>query len=131
MNPREPRKRPFAAALITVWSVLALPAAAGPPPNGRFANSGDPGRCDSQPAPGLVIDARNAASYQCFLPAAAILMVKHGFKIRIEASHKFERPARFREATEKYSLQVHLDGEDNLTDCVAGMPFPFVKVEDP
>ena len=117
MDPREPWKRSaFAAALVALCSVLALPAAAGPPPNGRFANSGEPGHCDPQPAPGLVIDARNVTSYQCFLPAAAILMVKHGFKIRIVASHKFEWPAGFKQATEKYSPQVHLDGEDNLID---------------
>jgi hypothetical protein len=37
----------------------------------------------------------------------------------------------FTKATEKYSGQVGLDQEDNITNYVAGVPFPTVDTSDP
>jgi hypothetical protein len=117
------------AALLPAASVVADEA----PPNGIAANSHtSPGHCGKAPlTPGLVIDAHNVANYECYLPAAAIAVVKHGFKIRLATTHKLDWPMGFKHATEKYSPQVHLDSEDNLANYVAGMPFPLVNVDDP
>jgi hypothetical protein len=120
--------------MLVVLSIL-LPAsvAAEPAPNRYAANSGAvPGSCGAaQPPPGTIIDAHNVSSYDCYLPAAAIGVVKHGFKIRIVGTHKLDWPKGFKDATEKYSPQVHLDAEDNLSNYIAGMPFPLVNVYDP
>ena len=113
--------------------LLSASFAAEPPPNVYAANTGAvPGRCGAElPPPGTVIDAHNVGRYDCYLPAASTAVVKHGFKIRIVGTHKFEWPKGFKDATEKYSPQVHLDNEDNLTSYIAGMPFPLVNVYDP
>lgn len=111
---------------------MAAGAVAEPAPNGRFANSGPTtGSCNADPQPGLLIDAHNVAEYQCLLPWGAIEAVKHGFKIRIAGTHKIDWPAGFKQATEKYGPQVRLDGEDNLSNYIAGMPFPLVDITDP
>jgi hypothetical protein len=124
-------KNLFAVVFIVPLTVASSVAAASPP-NVYAANSGiSVEHCGATPAPGTVIDAHNVSSYECLLPAAAIAVVKHGFKIRVAAPRKLEWPAGFKQATEKYSAQVHLDGEDNLSNYVAGMPFPLVSVSDP
>jgi len=113
--------------------LLAARIAAEPPPNAYAANSGAiPRRCGAaQPPSGTIIDAHNVATYDCYLSAAAIAVVKHGFKIRVVGTHKLDWPKGFKDATEKYSPQVRLDEEDNLANYVAGMPFPLVNVFDP
>jgi hypothetical protein len=60
-----------------------------------------------------------------------IEVVKHGFRIRIAGTHNLEWSKGFKDATEKYSPQVRLDEEGNLTNYIAGMPLPLVSVEDP
>ena len=117
---------------LVVLLFLAASAAAEPPANGRFANSGYNGKvCADQPQPGLVIDKSNVGNYGCFLPQAAIEVVKHGFKIRIATVHKLDWPDGYKQATEKYGAQVRLDADDNLENYVAGMPFPLVNTSDP
>jgi hypothetical protein len=108
-------------------------ASAEAPPNQYAANSrAIPGHCGATiPPPGTIIDAHNVSSCDCYLPAAAIEVVKHGFRIRIAGTHNLEWPKGFKDATEKYSPQVRLDEEGNLTNYIAGMPFPLVSVEDP
>ena len=124
---------PSALLVLSFSLLLAASVSAELPPNNYAANTGAiPGRCGAaQPPIGTVIDARNVAKYDCYLPAAAIAVVKHGFKIRIVGTHKLDWSKGFKDATEKYSPQVRLDDEDNLANYVAGMPFPLVNVSDP
>src|SRR5260370_1857637 len=101
----EDRVRPCVseASVLVVLLFLAASAAAEPPANGRFANSGYNGKvCANQPQPGLVIDKSNVGNYGCFLPEAAIEVVKHGFKIRIAKVHELDWPNGYKQATEKY-----------------------------
>lgn len=81
--------------------------------------------------PGAIIDARNAAAYERFLPQAAKFAVEHGFRIRIAPSEHLDWSAGFERATEKYSPQVRLDAQDQMVNYVAGLPFPLIDVSDP
>lgn len=82
-------------------------------------------------APGTRIDASNVATYSRFLPAAAELAVRHGFSIRVVPTKRLDWSTGFTQATEKYSPQVSLDSEDNITNYIAGAPFPTVTLSDP
>src|SRR5208282_1630592 len=133
-SPRKSRARCCArVAVAALCLMLTASVRAEAPPNGYAANSDTaPGHCGTvQLTPGLIIDARNVANYECYLAAAAIEAVKHGFKIRIVGTHKLDWPMGFTQATEKYSPQAHLDSEGNMLNYVAGMPFPLVNVYDP
>jgi len=55
----------------------------------------------------------------------------HGFTIRVISSRRLEWSAGYQHATEKYSPQVGLDAKDNLTNYIAGMPFPLIDISDP
>ena len=82
-------------------------------------------------APGLTIDANNAAAYAPYLPAAAQSAIQHGLRIQILPTKRLDWSTGFTDATEKYSSQVGLDAEDSITNYVAGAPFPTVALSDP
>ena len=81
--------------------------------------------------PGTVIDANNVAAYVHYLPAAAEAAVRHGLKIQVVPTKRLDWSAGFTQATEKYSSQVGLDKDDDITNYVAGAPFPTVDMTDP
>jgi hypothetical protein len=112
---------------VALSLLLSASVAAEPPPNGAANTGAVPGQCGAaQPSAGTLIDANNVGRSDCYLPAAIIGAVKHGFKIRIVGTHRLEWSKGFKHATEEYSPQVHLDAEDNLANYIAGMPFPLV-----
>jgi Protein of unknown function (DUF1329) len=59
-------------------------------------------------------------------------MVERGMPMQIVATKKVPWPKAYRDATEKYAQQVKLaaDGRD-ISDYVAGSPFPATDVTDP
>jgi Protein of unknown function (DUF1329) len=81
--------------------------------------------------PGTIISAANMDRYKRYLPEAAGFALKHGFTIRILPSRRLEWSAGFQRATEKYSPQVGLDGQNHLKNYIAGMPFPLIDPTDP
>ncbi|HLI79544.1 MAG TPA: DUF1329 domain-containing protein, partial [Candidatus Binataceae bacterium] len=81
--------------------------------------------------PGTIIDASNADRYSNFIPAAAMLAIKHGLRLEVTPTHRIVWSAGFATATEKYSPQVGLDKDDYITNYIAGMPFPLIDVSDP
>ena len=81
--------------------------------------------------PGTIIGADNASSYERYIPAAGKFALTHGFRMRIMPERRIEWSAGFRHATEKYSPQVTLDGDDYIKNYVAGMPFPLLDTTDP
>src|SRR5258708_34119589 len=81
--------------------------------------------------PGTLIDASNVSSFTSYLPAAAALAIRQGFKIRIVPTDRLQWSSGFESATEKYSPQVGLDQDDFIKNYVAGMPFPLINVADP
>jgi hypothetical protein len=81
--------------------------------------------------PGTLIDSGNDARYTQFLPAAVQAAIRYGLKVRVVPTQRLDWSAGFTKATEKYSSQVGLDQEDDITNYVAGAPFPTVDVSDP
>ena len=81
--------------------------------------------------PGTLIDSSDDARYAQFLPAAAQAAIRHGLKIRVVPTQRLDWSSGFTKATEKYSGQVSLDQEDDITNYVAGAPFPTVDASDP
>jgi hypothetical protein len=81
--------------------------------------------------PGTLIDSTNATRYAQFLPAAAQAAIPYGLKVRVVPTQRLDWSTGFTKATEKYSGQVGLDQEDNITNYVAGAPFPTVDASDP
>jgi hypothetical protein len=81
--------------------------------------------------PGTIIGADNASSYERYIPGAGGFALAHGFRMRITPERRIEWSAGFRHATEKYSAQVTLDGDDYIKNYVAGMPFPLLDTTDP
>ena len=117
------RLLPFAilvSALILSWPSNSYPQVL--PPSPPAANT---------LLPGTLIDSSNAGRYSQFLPAAAQAAISYGLKVRVVPTQRLDWSTGFAKATEKYSGQVGLDQEDNITNYVAGAPFPTVDTSDP
>jgi len=82
-------------------------------------------------APGTVVNAENAERYANFIPAAAMLAIRHGLRLETMPTNRIQWSKGFQDATEKYSPQVGLDKDDYITNYIAGMPFPLIDVSDP
>jgi hypothetical protein len=119
---------------------LALPAAAGPPPEGRcpgFHRTGDPGGDDAVPrrmAPGVPLGYDHLASLQDLLPEEIWSNRKvfffPGMHMVIGDCHRhYPVPAFHEEATRRFAVQVKLDAEGNLEGYVAGTPFPPEQID--
>jgi hypothetical protein len=83
------------------------------------------------PPAGTVIDKTNASKYAASLPPGADLAIDKGFALRVVPSERIDWSGGFTAETEKYSAQVRLDNEGNITNYIAGMPFPIVGTTDP
>jgi hypothetical protein len=89
------------------------------------------GTVSTTPPPGAVINSANASTYEHFLPPGADLAIKYGLAMRVVPSRRLDWSAGFTTATEKYSGQVGLDADNDITNYIAGMPFPTVGINDP
>jgi uncharacterized protein DUF1329 len=83
------------------------------------------------PKAGELIDRNNVDTYAAYIPAALKFAIDHGLRARITATHRFDWPAGFQQATEKYSGQASLDEQQHIQNYVAGMPFPLISTGDP
>jgi hypothetical protein len=122
-----------AALAMLAWSTIARaqgPSPVAAVPAHPVATSAAP------PAPALlaprtIINASNADQYANFIPAAAMLAIRHGLRLEVTPTHRIAWSTGFQTATEKYSPQVGLDKDDYITNYIAGMPFPLIDVSDP
>ncbi len=121
--------------IVALAALLALGAAASAQtaaPAGTNIAAAPAHETSSLPlATGAIITAENAEQYAIYLPAAAVLALKHGFKIQVLPTRKLQWSAGYQHATEKYSPQVRLDQDGFLANYVAGMPFPLIETNDP
>lgn len=122
-----------AALAMLAWSTIARaqgPSPVAAVPAHPVATSAAP-PAPALLAPGTIINASNADQYANFIPAAAMLAIRHGLRLEVTPTHRIAWSTGFQTATEKYSPQVGLDKDDYITNYIAGMPFPLIDVSDP
>jgi Protein of unknown function (DUF1329) len=80
---------------------------------------------------GQMITQSNDESVADLVSPGNFVMVKQGMTMKIVPTGNLEWPAPYRAATEKYSPQVRLSPNGELTSYVAGLPFPMLDANDP
>jgi hypothetical protein len=80
---------------------------------------------------GEMIAPAEAGAVADFVSPGNLAMVKQGMTMKIVPTGSLEWPAPYRAATEKYSPQVRLSPNGELTSYVAGLPFPMLDANDP
>jgi hypothetical protein len=116
-----------AATLVVAALCASIAGSVASAPAGAFAQES----ASKLPPPGTVVSASNASTYAQFLPPAAHVGIKYGLTMRVIPTKRIDWSEGFTAATEKYSGQVGLDGDDYITNYIAGMPFPTVSTSDP
>jgi hypothetical protein len=82
--------------------------------------------------PGDVITPGNAAQVKDLVSPGVFYAVTHGMHMEIVPTERVDWPPPYKEATEKYSLQVRLtDDHHSIVGYVAGQPFPLIDPNDP
>ena len=81
--------------------------------------------------PGDVITRANQDKIKGLVPDGVQWCVNRGMTMTIVPYKKIELPPPYQTATEKYSAQVKLKGDQTLEGYVAGRPFPLVDANDP
>jgi len=122
-----------AALAMLAWSTIARaqgPSPVAAVPAHPVATSAAP-PAPALLAPGTIINASNADQYANFIPAAAMLAIRHGLRLEVTPTHRIAWSTGYQTATEKYSPQVGLDKDDYITNYIAGMPFPLIDLSDP
>ena len=123
------------AAAFTILTTGTLAHAQGPSvaaaPAHPVATTSAAAPAPTSLTPGTIINASNADQYANFIPAAAMLAIRHGLRLEVTPAKRIAWSAGFQTATEKYSPQVGLDKDDYITNYIAGMPFPLIDVSDP
>jgi len=85
----------------------------------------------AQVTPGDLISKTNAEKVDGIVPEGVMWCVKNGMTLDIVPYEKVPIPDDYRAATEKYSPQVQLSDDKEVTNWVAGKPFPDVDPNDP
>jgi hypothetical protein len=81
--------------------------------------------------PGDVITNENAAMVADLVSPGNFVLVEQGMRMTIVPTGRLDWPPPYKAATEKYSSQVTLNAKGELQKYVAGLPFPFIDVNDP
>lgn len=81
--------------------------------------------------PGDVITNENAATVANLVSPGNFVLVEQGMRLTIVPTGRLDWPPPYKAATEKYSPQVTLNTKGELQNYVAGLPFPFVDLNDP
>ena len=85
----------------------------------------------AQVRPGDVITRDNAAKVETLVSPGTFELVRNGMTMKIVPTGHLEWPPPYKAATEQYSPQVSLTSDGELSNYVAGLPFPLVDVTDP
>jgi Protein of unknown function (DUF1329) len=81
--------------------------------------------------PGDFITKKNAEMVRDLVSPGNFVLVWQGMQMKIVPTKAYEWPPPYKQATEKYSSQVGLDKQGNLTNYAAGLPFPNLDPNDP
>jgi uncharacterized protein DUF1329 len=81
--------------------------------------------------PGDVITSENAAVVADLVSPGNFVLVEQGMRMTIVPTGRLDWPPPYKAATEKYSSQVTLNAKGELQKYVAGLPFPFIDLNDP
>ena len=81
--------------------------------------------------PGDFISPENAQTVTDLVSPGNLALVKQGMRMKIVATDRLEWPGPYKAATEKYSAQVALNERAELSNYVAGLPFPLLDPNDP
>jgi len=96
-----------------------------------LAISFSPGAGFTQVKPGDVITAKNADKVADLLSPGNQFLVRQGMTMDIIPTGQLDWPNPYKAATEKYSQQVRMSPEGELSNYVAGLPFPLLDLNDP
>ncbi len=80
---------------------------------------------------GDLITNENAATVANLVSPGNFVLVEQGMRMTIVPTGQLDWPPPYKAATEKYSPQVALNAKGELQKYVAGLPFPFVDLNDP
>jgi hypothetical protein len=86
---------------------------------------------NAQVNPGDVITPSNSAKVANLVSPGNYRLVRQGMVMKIVPTSHLDWPPPYKAATEKYSPQVVLTPSGDLLNYKAGLPFPFVDVNDP
>src|SRR5271163_4338802 len=81
--------------------------------------------------PGASITKANAARVAGLVSPGNYVLVSQGMEMKIVPPKDYNWPAPFRVSTEQNSSQVRLGPHGELTNYIAGLPFPILDVNDP
>ncbi len=81
--------------------------------------------------PGDLITPDNASAVYYLVSPGNFVLVRQGMRMKIVATGQLDWPPPYKAATEQYSGQVQLNGEGEIHNYVAGLPFPFIDPNDP
>lgn len=81
--------------------------------------------------PGDLISPENAQMVAALVSPGNFALVKQGMRMKIVPTDRLEWPAPYKAATEKYAAQVKLNEHGELSNYVAGLPFPLLDPNDP
>lgn len=81
--------------------------------------------------PGDLITHENAAIVANLVSPGNYVLVEQGMRLKIVPTGQLDWPPPYKAATEKYSSQVTLNAKGELQNYIAGLPFPFVYLNDP
>ncbi len=81
--------------------------------------------------PGDVITKANAAKVADLVSPGNYVLVRPGREMKIVPTKDYNWPAPFLGSTEQHSPQVRLGPDGELTNYLAGLPFPMLDANDP
>src|SRR5258708_3107727 len=85
----------------------------------------------AQVKPGDIITRDNASQVETLMSPGTYELVRNGMTMKIIPTGHLDWPPPYKAATERYSPQVSLAANGELSNYVAGLPFPLVDVTDP
>ena len=81
--------------------------------------------------PGDVVTKANADRVADLVSPGNYVLVRQGMEMKIVPTKDYNWPAPFLSSTEQYSPQVRLGPDGELTNYLAGLPFPMLDANDP
>lgn len=84
-----------------------------------------------QVKPGDHITEKNAPKVADLVSPGNYVLVRQGMEMNVVAAKDYNWPAPFWSSTEQYSPQVRLGPNGELTNYLAGLPFPMIDANDP
>ena len=81
--------------------------------------------------PGDLVDPEKSILVENLVSPGNFVLVRQGMRMKVVPTSHLDWPPPYKTATEKYSPQVRLNRQGELTNYVAGLPFPLLDANDP